>query len=108
MAILAAFGSESHYFLIHFTERPLFLCALSLKETPFFDAICHRKTPASEVLGGTRTSPLYVSAPSPGDLPVMPIGCQKAYMHHNFDGKKYRLVGPFEKKIGYKFASSLA
>ena len=34
------------------TERP-----------PFFDAIRHRKTPTSEVLGGTRTSLSYVSAP---------------------------------------------
>ena len=31
-------------------------------ERPPFDAICHRKTPTSEVLGGTRTSPSYVSA----------------------------------------------
>ena len=31
-------------------------------KTPFFDAICHRKTPTSEVLGGTRTSLSYVSA----------------------------------------------
>ena len=40
---------------MHFTENPLFLYALYWK-TPFFDAMCHRKTPTSEVLGGTRTS----------------------------------------------------
>ena len=47
---------------MHFTENPLFLYALYWK-TPFFDAMCHRKTPTSEVLGGTRTSLSYVSAP---------------------------------------------
>ena len=51
------FGPENPYFLMHFTERPHILCALSqwLKD-PFFDTICHRKTPTSEVLGGTSTS----------------------------------------------------
>ena len=43
-------------------KKPLFLCALSLKD-PLFYAICHRKTPTSEVLVGTRMSLSYVSAP---------------------------------------------
>ena len=45
-------------------KGPLF-CALCHSDwkTPFFDTICHRKTPTSEVLGGTRTSLSYVSAP---------------------------------------------
>ena len=51
-------------------KDPLFLCALSLRD-PLFDAICHQKTPTSEVLGGTRTSLSYVSAPPPGLVPVV-------------------------------------
>ena len=43
-------------------KDPLFLCALSLKDH-LFDAICHRKTLTSEMLGGTRTSLSYMSAP---------------------------------------------
>ena len=61
--IFGHFGSESPYFFDAFHwKKTLLLCALSLKDS-FFDAICHRKTPTSEVLGGTRTSLSYVSAP---------------------------------------------
>ena len=49
-------------------KTPYFLCALSLKDS-FFDAICHRKTPTSEVLGGTCTSLSYVRAPPPPASP---------------------------------------
>ena len=48
-----------------FHGKTPYFWALCHWKTPFFDAICHRKTPTSEVLGGTRTSLLYVSAPPP-------------------------------------------
>ena len=62
LRICGQFGPKSPYYLMHFTERPPILCALSLKD-PLFDALCHRKTPTFEVVGGTRTSLSYVSAP---------------------------------------------
>ena len=40
-------------------KDPLF-CALYHWKTPFLDTICHRKTPSSEVLGGTCMSLSYV------------------------------------------------
>ena len=63
--IFSHFGPESPYFWCISLKDPLFLCAFHSK-TSFFDTICHRKTPTSEVLGGTRTSLSYVSAPPPG------------------------------------------
>ena len=44
---------------MHFTERPPIFA--SYVTDPVLYVICHRKTPTSEVLGGTRTS--LVSAP---------------------------------------------
>ena len=40
------FGHERPLVLMHFTERPPYFCMLC--ERPFFDIICHRKTPTSE------------------------------------------------------------
>ena len=55
---------------MHFTERPPNFVRFVTERPPprVFDAICDRKTPTSEVLGGTRTSLSYVSAPPPGKL----------------------------------------
>ena len=48
---------------MHFTEIPPIFVRLVTEKTPFFDAICPRKTPTSGVLDGTRTAFSYVSAP---------------------------------------------
>ena len=53
---LAILAIKAPIFLMHFTERPPIFVRFVTERPPFFDAICHRKTPTSEVLGGTRTS----------------------------------------------------
>ena len=56
---------------MHFTERPPIFVGFVIEIPPFFDAICHRKTPTSEVIGGTSTLLSHVSAPPPGLIIVI-------------------------------------
>ena len=78
-------------------KDPLFLWALSLKDgrVPFFDIICHRKTPTSEVLGGTRTSLSYVSAP-PDHYPLVTVQGDSRHIGF-YDKLEYFLE--YKKKI---------
>ena len=62
--IFGHFGPESPYFLCNSMKGHLFLCTFSLKDPPFRLNLSP-KDPTSQVLGGTRTSLLYVSVPPP-------------------------------------------
>ena len=61
---LAILALKARIFWCISLKDPYF-CAFCHWKTSFLDAICHRKTPTSEVLGGTRMSLSYVSAPPP-------------------------------------------
>ena len=61
---LAILALKAPIFLCISLKDPLFLCALSLKDPLFWSNLSRdRKTPTSEVLGGSRTSLSYVSPP---------------------------------------------